>query len=161
MRRTGSCRTACVQRKRKSRSSCGNAHSTRPFQHVLEPLFLYLTVAKAQWENAELAGCYNVGPDDCDCVNTVPLSDGYNGKLTCSSRNGSVGGEMVRKMIENQERQMSGNSPEPDGIRHERSVETEYLTCLIRLKSQGGSVMLLPGFCVPFIFCSLLAAGYG
>ena len=29
-----------------------NPHSTRPFQHVLEPLFLYLTVAKAQWENA-------------------------------------------------------------------------------------------------------------
>ena len=27
-----------------------NPHSTRPFQHVLEPLFLYLTVAKAQWE---------------------------------------------------------------------------------------------------------------
>ena len=52
-----------------------NPHSTRPFQHVLEPLFLYLTVAKAQWENAELAGCYNVGPDDCDCVNTERLAD--------------------------------------------------------------------------------------
>lgn len=39
----------------------------------------------------------------------VPLSDGYNGNLT-SKQNGSVGGEMVRKMIENQERQMSGNS---------------------------------------------------
>ena len=42
---------------------------------MLEPLFLYLTVAKAQWENAELAGCYNVGPDDCDCVNTGRLAD--------------------------------------------------------------------------------------
>ena len=52
-----------------------NPHSTRPFQHVLEPLFLYLTVAKAQWENAELAGCYNVGPDGCDCVNTGRLAD--------------------------------------------------------------------------------------
>ena len=39
----------------------------------------------------------------------VPLSDGYNGDLT-SRQNGSVGGEMVRKMIENQERQMSGSS---------------------------------------------------
>ena len=39
----------------------------------------------------------------------VPLTDGYNGNLT-SRQNGSVGGEMVRKMIENQERQMSGNS---------------------------------------------------
>ena len=37
----------------------------------------------------------------------VPLTDGYNGDLT-SRQNGSVGGEMVRTMIEAQERQMSG-----------------------------------------------------
>ena len=37
----------------------------------------------------------------------VPLSDGYNGNLT-SAQNGSVGGYMVKKMIEEQERQMSG-----------------------------------------------------
>ncbi|MCC8101546.1 MAG: alpha/beta-type small acid-soluble spore protein [Clostridiales bacterium] len=37
----------------------------------------------------------------------VPLSDGYNSNLT-SKQNGSVGGEMVRKMIQAQERQMSG-----------------------------------------------------
>ena len=37
----------------------------------------------------------------------VPLSTGYNGNLT-SSQNGSVGGYMVKKMIENQERQMAG-----------------------------------------------------
>ncbi|MGN0298051.1 MAG: small, acid-soluble spore protein, alpha/beta type [Lachnospiraceae bacterium] len=36
----------------------------------------------------------------------VPLSDGYNGNLT-SAQNGSVGGYMVKKMIENQERMMS------------------------------------------------------
>ena len=34
----------------------------------------------------------------------VPLSNGYNGNLT-SAQNGSVGGYMVKKMIENQERQ--------------------------------------------------------
>ena len=39
----------------------------------------------------------------------VPLSDGYNGNLT-SKQNGSVGGYMVKKMIENQERQMSQGS---------------------------------------------------
>ena len=39
----------------------------------------------------------------------VPLTDGYNGNLT-SKQNGSVGGYMVKKMIEAQERQMSGNS---------------------------------------------------
>ena len=37
----------------------------------------------------------------------VPLTDGYTGDLT-SRPTGSVGGEMVRKMIEAQERQMSG-----------------------------------------------------
>ncbi|WP_274421739.1 alpha/beta-type small acid-soluble spore protein [Blautia sp. XA-2221] len=39
----------------------------------------------------------------------VPLTDGYNGNLT-SKQNGSVGGEMVRKMIAEQERQMSGSA---------------------------------------------------
>lgn len=37
----------------------------------------------------------------------VPLTDGYNGDLT-SKQNGSVGGYMVKKMIEQQEKQMSG-----------------------------------------------------
>lgn len=37
----------------------------------------------------------------------VPLSDGYNGNLT-SKQNGSVGGYMVKKMIEAQEKQMTG-----------------------------------------------------
>ena len=37
----------------------------------------------------------------------VPLTNGYNGKLT-SAQNGSVGGYMVKKMIEAQERQMAG-----------------------------------------------------
>ena len=37
----------------------------------------------------------------------VPLKQGYNGDLT-SYQNGSVGGHMVKKMIEAQERQMAG-----------------------------------------------------
>ena len=37
----------------------------------------------------------------------VPLKNGYNGDLT-SYQNGSVGGQMVKKMIEEQERQMAG-----------------------------------------------------
>ena len=37
----------------------------------------------------------------------VPLKDGYNGDLT-SRQNGSVGGYMVKKMIEAQEEQMAG-----------------------------------------------------
>ncbi len=40
----------------------------------------------------------------------VPLTNGYNGNLT-SYQNGSVGGEMVRRMIRRQEEQMSGKMP--------------------------------------------------
>lgn len=36
----------------------------------------------------------------------VPLTDGYNGDLT-SRQNGSVGGEMVKKMVEQYERGIS------------------------------------------------------
>ena len=38
----------------------------------------------------------------------VPLKQGYNGDLT-SAQNGSVGGYMVKKMIEKAEQEMSGN----------------------------------------------------
>jgi len=37
----------------------------------------------------------------------VPLKQGYNGDLT-SAQNGYVGGYMVKKMIEAQEKQMAG-----------------------------------------------------
>lgn len=50
-----------------------NPYSTRPYQHVLEPLTMYLTIAKAQWEDRTKASCYNVGPDDEDCVTTGDL----------------------------------------------------------------------------------------
>ncbi len=52
-----------------------NPYSTRPYQHVLEPLFAYLMIAKAQYEDTKYAGFYNVGPDDKDCVTTGELVD--------------------------------------------------------------------------------------
>ena len=52
-----------------------NPHSTRPYQHVLEPLGAYLLIAQAQYENPSLADAYNVGPDDCDCIHTGALAD--------------------------------------------------------------------------------------
>ncbi|MDR1530997.1 MAG: alpha/beta-type small acid-soluble spore protein [Clostridiales bacterium] len=39
----------------------------------------------------------------------VPLKQGYNGDLT-SAQNGYVGGYMVKKMIEAQEKQMAGKT---------------------------------------------------
>lgn len=50
-----------------------NPDSIRPYQHVLEPLFVYLMIAKEQYENQKLAGNYNVGPDESDCVTTKEL----------------------------------------------------------------------------------------
>lgn len=41
----------------------------------------------------------------------VNLKQGYNGDLT-SAQNGSVGGEMVRRMIKRQEEQMAGQGNE-------------------------------------------------
>ncbi|HBE09776.1 MAG TPA: CDP-glucose 4,6-dehydratase [Lachnospiraceae bacterium] len=52
-----------------------NPYSTRPYQHVLEPLFAYLMIAKYQYEDKKYAGFYNVGPDDKDCVTTGNLVD--------------------------------------------------------------------------------------
>lgn len=52
-----------------------NPYSTRPYQHVLEPLTAYLMIAAKQYENKKYQGCYNVGPDDCDCVTTGELVD--------------------------------------------------------------------------------------
>ncbi len=52
-----------------------NPFSTRPYQHVLEPLFAYLTIVRRQYEDGSLAGFYNVGPDDCDCVTTGELTE--------------------------------------------------------------------------------------
>ena len=39
----------------------------------------------------------------------VPLSDGYNGNLT-SKEAGSVGGQMVKKMVESYENSVKGNT---------------------------------------------------
>ena len=52
-----------------------NPYSTRPYQHVLEPLAVYLTIAQKQYVDPSFQGYYNVGPDDCDCVTTGTLVD--------------------------------------------------------------------------------------
>ena len=52
-----------------------NPHSTRPYQHVLEPVYAYLLLAQKQFEDRKYAGSYNIGPDDCDCLTTGALVD--------------------------------------------------------------------------------------
>ena len=50
-----------------------NPYSTRPYQHVLEPVMAYLMIAERQYADKSLAGCYNVGPDETDCLTTGEL----------------------------------------------------------------------------------------
>lgn len=50
-----------------------NPYSTRPYEHVLEPIVAYLMLVKAQYENIHMAGSYNVGPEEKDCLTTGEL----------------------------------------------------------------------------------------
>ena len=52
-----------------------NPFSTRPYQHVLEPVYAYLMIAAMQYEKSEYQSWYNVGPDDQDCFQTGALVD--------------------------------------------------------------------------------------
>lgn len=54
-----------------------NPYSTRPYQHVLEPVCAYLMIAAKQYEDGKYAGYYNVGPDDRDCFETGKLVDTF------------------------------------------------------------------------------------
>ena len=51
-----------------------NPGSTRPYQHVLEPVICYLLTAAAQYEDASVEGCYNVGPEYDGAVSTGEIA---------------------------------------------------------------------------------------
>ncbi|GFI49556.1 CDP-glucose 4,6-dehydratase [Lachnospiraceae bacterium] len=59
-----------------------NPYSTRPYQHVLEPVMAYLNIAAKQYENYDLASSYNIGPDIDGCLTTGTLVN-----LFCESWN--------------------------------------------------------------------------
>ncbi len=52
-----------------------NPFSTRPYQHVLEPVYAYLMIAAMQYQDHKYQSWYNVGPDDQDCFKTCALVD--------------------------------------------------------------------------------------
>lgn len=54
-----------------------NPNSTRPYQHVLDCLCGYLTLAEKQYHNGELSGSYNFGPDEADCITTAFLAERF------------------------------------------------------------------------------------
>ncbi len=52
-----------------------NPDSIRPYQHVLEPLTVYLMILQRQYEEPGMAGSYNVGPDEGDCWTTRQMTE--------------------------------------------------------------------------------------
>ena len=52
-----------------------NPNSIRPYQHVLEPLYSYLVIAQKQYIDQKLAGSYNIGPENADCITTKDLAE--------------------------------------------------------------------------------------
>lgn len=64
----------CIRAVKEGRiMSVRNPHAIRPYQHVLEPLAVYLAIAAKQYGDCRYQGYYNVGPDDCDCIATGDL----------------------------------------------------------------------------------------
>lgn len=52
-----------------------NPNSVRPYQHVLEPLNAYITIACEQYKDKSKQGYYNVGPNEKDCLTTGELAE--------------------------------------------------------------------------------------
>ncbi len=52
-----------------------NPNSVRPYQHVLEAVSLYLTIAEEQYKDPFKAGSYNIGPDEEGIVTTGELAE--------------------------------------------------------------------------------------
>lgn len=70
-----------------------NPFSTRPYEHVLEPVAAYLMIAKGQYEDREkYEGNYNVGPDETDCWTTGNLVT-----LFCEKWNAATGSQVTWK----------------------------------------------------------------
>jgi CDP-glucose 4,6-dehydratase len=50
-----------------------NPNSIRPYQHVLEPIFVYVLIAQKQFNDKFFSGIYNIGPNEEDCYTTEKL----------------------------------------------------------------------------------------
>ncbi|MCR5788254.1 MAG: CDP-glucose 4,6-dehydratase [Lachnospiraceae bacterium] len=87
-----------------------NPGSIRPFQFVLEPLCVYLMIAKEQYNKPELASCYNVGPDDSDCYSAGKLAD-----LFCETWN-RIPGRSEKSSVQAAWKNVSDHGPHEAGF---------------------------------------------
>lgn len=71
-----------------------NFCSIRAYQHVLKPVMAYLLIVQKQYKNKELAGNYNIGPNESDCFTTGDLVN-----LFCKLWNQSNGKKISWKNV--------------------------------------------------------------
>lgn len=50
-----------------------NPNSIRPYQHVLEAVMTYLMIIEKQYKNISYSDCYNIGPNEEDCITTEEI----------------------------------------------------------------------------------------
>ncbi|RPF74968.1 MAG: CDP-glucose 4,6-dehydratase [Rickettsiales bacterium TMED289] len=50
-----------------------NPNATRPWQHVLDPLNGYITLAEKLWDDKNLSGAYNFGPDSTGTKTVIDI----------------------------------------------------------------------------------------
>ena len=78
-----------------------NPYSTRPYQHVIEPIVAYLRIIEAQYKDRKYAGAYNVGPNDENSFTTGDLvslfCDKWNNSLNNITRNKAVKATWISK----------------------------------------------------------------
>ena len=79
-----------------------NPYSTRPYQHVLEPVMAYLMIAKEQYENRDFAGSYNIGPNESDCWTTGEIVQLFCDKWNAAIANADKGKELLQASWTNQ-----------------------------------------------------------
>lgn len=68
--------------------------STRPWQHVLEPLAAYLRLAEQLWDHPTLAGAYNFGPQTHEAATVrevIELAQSAYGSVTVHWGDGTAG----------------------------------------------------------------------
>lgn len=61
----------------KNKIEIRNPNSIRPYQYVLDCLYGYLLIGMKQYDNRNLSGSYNFGPNENDCITTKEIVDKF------------------------------------------------------------------------------------
>ncbi len=120
-------------------------NSIRPYQFVLEPIFVYILLAMKQYENKFYSDCYNVGPEDKDCITTLELvnlfSEFWGNGLTINvSDKSSFHESNYLRLDSSKVKSKLGWKPVLD-IKQAVALTVEFTKCYYKDQSQVDSLM--------------------